>query len=58
MVVEAGAMDVSTSLTTATSLFNWVIECITANPVMTAAFVVAVLIPAGIMIFSQLKNAV
>ena len=58
MVVEAGTMDVSTSLTTATSLFNWVIECITANPVMTAAFVVAVLIPAGIMIFRQLKSAV
>ena len=58
MVIEVGAMDVSTSLTTATLLFNWVIECITANPVMTAAFVVAVLIPAGIMIFRQLKNAV
>lgn len=51
-------MDVASSLTTATSLFNWVIECITANPIMTAAFVVAVLIPAGVMIFRQLKNAV
>lgn len=58
MLLSASTMDVSSALTTATSLFNWVIECITANPVMTAAFVVSVLIPAGIMIFRNLKHAV
>ena len=51
-------MNVTSALSDATTLFNWVIDCITSNPIMTTAFVVSVLIPAGIMVFHKLKNTV
>ena len=51
-------MSVASALSDATTLFNWVIECITGNAIMTTAFVVSVLIPAGIMVFKKLKNTV
>ena len=53
-----GGMNVTSALSDATQLFNWVISCITANAVMTTAFVVTVLIPAGIMVFHRLKSTV
>jgi|GEM_PF-1602800 hypothetical protein len=58
MFLTEGALSVDTALTTATSLFNWVVSSITSNPILTAAFVVSALIPAGIAIFRHLKNAV
>ena len=58
MLMEAGAMSVSDALSTATSLFGWVVDSITSNAILTAAFVVSALIPAGIAIFRHLKNAV
>ena len=57
MVLEAG-MTVTKALSDATQLFNWVIDVITSNAIMTTAFVVSVLIPAGIMVFHKLKNTV
>lgn len=58
MLMENSAMSVDTALNTATSLFNWVVTSITSNAILTAAFVVSALIPAGIAIFRHLKNAV
>lgn len=51
-------MEVSTALTTATTLFTWVIDTITANAILTAVFVVTTLIPAGIMVFKKIKRSV
>lgn len=56
--LASSGMNVTSALSDATQLFNWVIDCITANPVMTTAFVVTVLIPAGIMVFHRLKSTV
>ena len=58
MLLSGDGMSVSNALSDATTLFNWVIDCITSNPIMTTAFVVSVLIPAGIMVFHKLKNTV
>lgn len=57
-MAKALEMSVSSALADATTLFNWVMDCITNNPIMTTAFVVTVLVPAGIMVFSRLKNTV
>lgn len=58
MLLSANGMDVSSALSTATSLFGWVVDCITSNPVMTATFVVSTLIPAGVMVFRNVKHTV
>lgn len=51
-------LSITDALGYATELFNWVIECITSNPIMTTAFVVTVLIPAGVMVFHRVKGTV
>lgn len=59
MLLSSGStMSVTDALTSATELFNWVIKCISSNPIMLTAFVVTVLIPAGIMVFHRLKSTV
>lgn len=58
MVLSSSGMNVTNALSDATTLFNWVIDCITSNAIMTTAFVVSVLIPAGIMVFHKLKGTV
>lgn len=58
MVLEAGAFDVATALTTGTSLLEWTLNSISANPILTACFVCATLIPVGIGVFRHLKHAV
>jgi hypothetical protein len=52
------SMTIANALADATDLFTWVMDCITSNPIMTTAFVVTVLVPAGIMVFHRLKNTV
>lgn len=58
MVLEGSSFSVSEALTTATSLISWVFTQISSNSILTAVFVVATLVPAGIGIFRHLKNAV
>lgn len=58
MLLSSGGMSVSNALSSATELFNWVIDCISSNSIMMTAFVVTVLIPAGIMVFHRLKGTV
>lgn len=60
MLLSGGAatMNITDALASGTQLFNWVIDIITSNAIMTTAFVMSVLIPAGIMVFHKLKNTV
>lgn len=58
MTMAEDGTSISNALSDATTLFSWVIDCITSNPIMTTAFVVSVLIPAGVMVFHKLKNTV
>ena len=51
-------LTITDALSNATELLNWVIDCITSNPIMTTAFVVTVLIPAGVMVFHRVKGTV
>lgn len=54
----SSTFDIDSSLTTATKIFNWVLGVIADNPLMAAAFAMAILIPAGIMAFRSIKSAV
>lgn len=60
-LVMAGAdsaFSVTSALQTGTELIKWVLDTISSNPILTACLVVGLLIPAGIGIFSYLKNSV
>lgn len=58
MALTDTGLSITDALGNATELFNWVISCITSNPIMTTAFVVTVLIPAGVMVFHRVKGTV
>lgn len=57
-LADVGTFDVASALETGTKLINWVFTSISSNAILTAVFVVATLVPAGIGIFRHLKNAV
>lgn len=55
-LAEEGTVSVTSALATGTELFNWVMGLITANTILCAAFVLAVLVPAAVKVFKHLKN--
>ena len=57
MLLEAGTFDITTSLSTATTVITTVLKWVSDNPVLTACFVLGTLVPAGIAAFSHLKSA-
>lgn len=57
MALADGTFDVTTSLTTATTVISQVLTWISDNPVLTACFVLGTLVPCGIAAFSHLKSA-
>lgn len=58
MFMADSSFSISSALTMATSLINWVLDTISGNEILVAVLVVGLLIPAGISAFSYLKGAV
>lgn len=46
-----------TALSSASTLFTWVLDLITSNPLLATLFACGTLIPAGLIIFSRVKKA-
>ena len=60
MLLEAGSggVTISSALGDATTLFSWVLDTITSNVILCAAFVLGVLVPAGVMVFRRMIHSV
>ncbi len=56
-LLAENTFDVSTALTTATTVITKVLEWVSSNPILTACFVLGTLVPAGIAAFNYLKSA-
>ena len=57
MLAEAsGTFNASTALELMKTVFTWIIDIIKGEPVMAAAFVVAILVPAGFSIVGRVKR--
>lgn len=53
----AGAFDLSTSLETAKTVITWIFDVVKGEPLMSAAFVIGLLVPAGFYIVHKVKGA-
>lgn len=53
----AGTSWMQSALSSASSLFTWVLDLITANPILATLFACGTLIPAALVIFSRVKEA-
>lgn len=52
----ASAFDVSAALTLLSSIIKWILDTIKGEPVLAAAFVVGVLVPAGFSVVGRIKR--
>lgn len=48
---------IQSALSTVSTLFTWVLDLITANPILAVLFACGTLVPAGLSIFSRVKKA-
>ncbi len=46
----------TTALETVSTLFTWILNLITSNPILAVLFAAGTLVPAGIGIFSRIKK--
>lgn len=53
-----GTVSVDTALETGTQVFTWVMTTITSSALLTAAFCLSVLVPAGVMVFRKVTRSV
>ena len=52
----ASAFDASAALTLLSSIIKWILDTIKGEPVLAAAFVVGVLVPAGFAVVGRIKR--
>lgn len=50
------AFDASAALSLLTSIIKWILDTIKGEPVLAAAFVVGVLVPAGFAVVNRIKR--
>lgn len=59
LAAEAGTkITVADALTSAKTVFSWVMDIVTTEPLLAAAFAMTVLVPAGVMVFRKIKHSV
>lgn len=51
-----GSFNASTALELMKTVFTWIIDIIKGEPIMAAAFVVGILVPAGFAIVGRIKR--
>lgn len=57
-MTETNVFSIDSALETGTKLMGWCFETISANPILTAVFVIGVLMPCGIAMFGHFRRAV
>ena len=51
-----GEFTISGALTDATTVVSWVVETVTGNAVIAAAFTMGILVPAGVKAFKKIAK--
>lgn len=57
MLASTSTFDLSSSLETAKTVITWIFDVVKGEPLMSAAFVIGLLVPAGFYIVRKVKGA-